>query len=289
MTTTWTPETVSRYAKRPEGLSRDLLDRHCNYVRKVIRNDFDWWTVNEGYEGTGKSTGAIHTARRVAGELFNVKEHVVYDAEELLRLIDDCPRYGCILLDEAGEVAFSRDWNTSVSKAIVKGSQQMRDRNLFVEFNLPSLELLDSGLRRRFRTLVIYEAPKFTRGRSMWHTPSYNRYGRKSDPYWDLRFVYYMKELPPTIREDYVTLKTQRGKERVQKYLEQVEREHEKNMDVDPGSIVDKIKRLPQDERAELLSSRGSWSKDRIAYKYGLPDTLARTVAAGLSMDSTAE
>lgn len=177
----WTESDVQRVVGTPEGLSRDLLDRHCNYVRKVLRNDFDWWHCNEGYEGTGKSTGSIHTARRIAGDLFDVNEHVVYDAEELLRLIDDCPRYGSIILDEAGEAAFSREWNTEMNKAIVKGSQQMRDRNLNVIFNLPALELLDSALRRRFRTLVIYEAPQFVRGRSMWHAPSINRYGKNQN------------------------------------------------------------------------------------------------------------
>lgn len=286
---TWTAESVARYADRPAGLSQDLLDRHCNYVRKVLRRDFDWWHCNEGYEGTGKSTGSIHTARRIAGDLFTVRDHVVYDAEELLRLIDDAPRYGSIILDEAGEAAFSREWNSEMNKAIVKGSQQMRDRNLNVLFNLPALELLDSALRRRFRTLVIYEAPKFTRGRSMWHTPSYNRYGKKSDPYWDLRFIYYMRELPPSIREDYVRLKTTRGRERVLRYLDQVEREREKNVDQDPKRYVEQIMKWPEEKRATLLSSRGTFSKDRIRYEFSLPDNLARAVAAGLSIERPEE
>jgi len=31
----WTEADVQRVVGTPEGLSRDLLDRHCNYVRKV--------------------------------------------------------------------------------------------------------------------------------------------------------------------------------------------------------------------------------------------------------------
>lgn len=282
----WTEADVQRVVRTPEGLSRDLLDRHCNYVRKVLRNDYDWWHCNEGYEGTGKSTGSIHTARRIAGDLFDVNEHVVYDAEELLRLIDDCPRYGSIILDEAGEAAFSREWNTEMNRAIVKGSQQMRDRNLNVLFNLPALELLDSALRRRFRTLVIYEAPQFVRGRSMWHAPSINRYGKKSEPFWDLQFVYYMRPLPPRLREDYVAIKTKRGQERVARYIEQVERARKKNQDIDPRDIVEKIRKMPKAERDKLLSTRGTWSKDRIRYEFSLPDNLARAVASGLSMEA---
>jgi len=41
-----------------------------------------------------------------------------------LRLIDDCPRYGSIILDEAGEAAFSREWNSEMNRAIVKGSNK---------------------------------------------------------------------------------------------------------------------------------------------------------------------
>ena len=282
----WTEADVQRVVGTPEGLSRDLLDRHCNYVRKVLRNDFDWWHCNEGYEGTGKSTGSIHTARRIAGDLFDVNEHVVYDAEELLRLIDDCPRYGSIILDEAGEAAFSREWNTEMNRAIVKGSQQMRDRNLNVLFNLPALELLDSALRRRFRTLVIYEAPQFVRGRSLGHAPSSIRYGKKSVPFWDLQFVYYMRPLPPRLREDYVAIKTKRGQERVARYIEQVERARKKNQDIDPRDIVEKIRKMPKAERDKLLSTRGTWSKDRIRYEFSLPDNLARAVASGLSMEA---
>ena len=282
----WTEASIERVIGAPKQMSGDLLDRHCSFVRRVLRNDFDWWHCNEGYEGTGKSTGSIHTARRIAGDLFDINEHVVYDAEELLRLIDDCPRYGSIILDEAGEAAFSREWNSEMNRAIVKGSQQMRDRNLNVLFNLPALELLDSALRRRFRTLVIYEAPQFIRGRSMWHVPSINRYGKKSEPFWDLHFVYYMRPLPPRLREDYVAIKTKRGQERVARYLEQVERARQKNVDLDPKDIVEKIRKMPQEERSKLLSTRGTWSKDRIRYEFSLPDNLARAVASGLSMEA---
>lgn len=285
----WTEASIERVIGGPKQMSGDLLDRHCNFVRRVLRNDFDWWHCNEGYEGTGKSTGSIHTARRIAGDLFRIKEHVVYDAEELLRLIDDCPRYGSIILDEAGEAAFSREWNSEMNKAIVKGSQQMRDRNLNVIMNLPSMDLLDSALRRRFRTLVIYEAPRFVRGRSMWHAPVRNRYGKKTDPFWELKFVYYMLPLPPAVREEYIRIKTKRGQERVARYLEQVEKARQKNVDVDPRDIVEKIRKLPVEKQASLLSTRGTWSRDRIRYEYDLRENIARAVVAGLSMETSEE
>ena len=120
----------------------------------------------------------------------------------------------------------------------------------------------------------------------MWHAPSINRYGKKSEPFWDLQFVYYMRPLPPRLREDYVAIKTKRGQERVARYLEQVENARKKNQDIDPRDIVEKIRKMPQEERSKLLSTRGTWSKDRIRYEFSLPDNLARAVASGLSMEA---
>jgi hypothetical protein len=260
----------------------DLLDRHAAFVSKLLRKDWDWWTGNEGYEGTGKSNGSLWTALKVAPGLFDISEHVCYTPDDFLRLVEDTPRYGVFILDEAGEAVYNRNYNTELNKAIVMASQQMRDRNLYVEFNLPALELLDSALRRRFRTLVIYEAPKFERGRSMWHVPVLPRYGRKSDPYFDLSFVYYFRQLPTAKREEYTAIKTKMGRERLAGYREQVQHEQGKNVDVDPAKIVDRIRRLPEGERAELLGSRGAFSRDAIRFRYKLPESVARSVVAGL-------
>jgi len=65
-----------------------------------------------------------------------------------------------------------------------------------------------------------------------------------------------------------------------------VERARQKNQDIDPRDIVEKIRKLPEDKRASLLNSRGGWSRDRIKYEYNLPDNLARTVVAGLALEA---
>jgi hypothetical protein len=267
----------------------DFLGRHANYVRKVIRGDWDWWLCNEGGEGTGKSSLGIWQGHVVGRELFKVSQNIVWDPEEFLRLIDSTPRYGVIILDEAGEAVFSRDFNSEMNKAIVKASQQMRDRNLYVVYNLPTLELLDTALRRRFKTLVIYEAPNFVRGRSLWHVPVHNRYGKKSEPYWDFQEVYYFRELPPKVRSEYVKIKTSRGIERVAKYLEQVTQDIERSQDIDPHRIVDQISRLPETERAELLSTRGTFSRDKVRFKYRCSESTARAIVAGLGTKKVEE
>jgi hypothetical protein len=264
-------------------VERDFLDRHANFVRSVLRADWDWWTCDEGFEGTGKSTGAIHEARRIGRDLFVLEDHVVYDADELLRLVDDAPRYGSIIFDEAGEAAFSRDFNSEINKALVRASQQIRDRNLHIIFNLPALELLDTGLRRRFKTLVIFEAPNFNRGRSLWHCPVHNRYGNKSAPYWDHQWTYYFQPLPAAYKDRYTTIKTKRGKERVARYLDSVCAEQEKHNDVDPRRLVAEIRKLSPVEQERYKSTKGTWSRDRIRFEHRVSESCARIVAAGLA------
>lgn len=112
---------------------------------------------------------------------------------------------------------------------------------------------------------------------------------KKTDPFWELRFVYYMLALPPAVREKYTRIKTRRGQERVARYLEQVENARQKNVDVDPRDIVEKIRKLPAEKQASLLSTRGTWSRDRIRYEYDLGENIARAVVAGLSMETSEE
>jgi hypothetical protein len=47
---------------------------------------------------------------------------------------------------------------------------------------------------------------------------------------------------------------------------------------------VERIQRLPENDRSSLLSSRGTYSRERIRYEYNLSESVARAVVAGLSM-----
>lgn len=279
----WTEASVKSFVQPTRNT--DLLQRHAEFARKIIRMDYDWWVINEGYEGSGKSSGSIWTGHYVGREQFDISENICYDPDEFLRLVDDVKPYSIIVLDEAGEAVYNRNFNSDINKAIIMASQQMRDRNLYVEFNLPAIELLDSALRRRFRNLVIYEDPNFVRGKSMWHVPVRPRYGKKGDPYWDHIFTFYSPDIPTSWREEYKAIKTQRGHERLARYIDEVQREQNKNIEVDPEKIVRQIRKLSESERSQLLSARGDgYSRDAVRYRFNLPESVARTVVAGLRM-----
>jgi hypothetical protein len=279
----WTEAAVKSFCQ--PARNTDLLQRHAEFARKIIRKDYDWWVINEGYEGSGKSSGSIWTGHYVGRENFSISENICYDPDEFLRLVDDVPPYSVIILDEAGEAFYNRNFNSETNKAVAMANQQMRDRNLYVEFNLPAIELLDSALRRRFRTLTIYEDPNFVRGKSMWHVPVRPRYGKKGEPYWDHIFTYYSNDIPAKWREEYKVIKTQRGRERLVRYIDEVQREQAKNIEVDPQKIVQQIRRMSESERAQLRSARGDgYNRDAVRFRFRLPESVARSVVAGLRL-----
>jgi hypothetical protein len=263
------------------------MERHVNLVRKLLRSDHDWWGINEGYEGSGKSTGSIWSGHHTARDLFRYDQHIVYEPLELLRLIDDAPQYGVIILDEAGEALFNREFNKEMNIAIIKASQSCRDRNLHIQYNVPGIELLDSKIFRRFRELVKYEEMNWQRGYSLWHQPMRKRYDGKAMPWWDAFLEYHFLDLPAVKRDAYKKIKTERGKERLAGYIEKLERTEEKAIDVDPLKIIERIRKDP--DKDKYLSSKGTWSRDAIRFHCGVPEGVARQVQVGLKCPVKAE
>jgi hypothetical protein len=272
-------DVISQYRERGR-IYTDHLERHCNYVKKILRQDWDWWSYGVGDEGTGKSTGSIYYAKKVGGDLFKLDEHICYDPLGFLKLVDTCPKYGVILVDEAGEAMFNRDFASKFNKAIVKTSQQCRDRNLLIIFNLPSIDLLDSKLIRRCKTYTIYEAPKFKRGKSLWHMPQRRRYDPKQFPWFELQFVYWFQDLPKDIREEYKIIKSKEGEARVAKYIEQLEKMEEKETDKGrtAAEYCQDIKRMPKADREKLISNE-HYSTARIRAHMSVPDRMAQDIA----------
>jgi len=277
--------TIEKFrAYRHTDSPTDHLDRHCTYVRKILRQNWDWWSYGVGDEGTGKSTGSIYYARKVGQELFKMDEHICYDPLGFLKLVDTCPRYGVIVVDEAGEAMFNRDFASKFNKAIVKTSQQCRDRNLLIIFNLPSIDLLDVKLVRRCKTYTIYEAPKFKRGKSLWHQPQKRRYDPKQVPWFDLQFIYWFQDLPPKVREEYTAIKTREGMSRVAKYIEQLEGLESKEADKGKTAheYAEEVLSMSASDREKFVCN-DKFSKARIRAHLSLPERMAEDVSVILN------
>lgn len=109
--------------------------------RDVKKKDKDWVCVFDGEEGSGKSVLAMQVAKYLDPN-FNI-DNVVFNADQFIERLKTAPPHSCILLDEAYNSANSRSVLTQVNRAMVSVATEMRQRNLFVIFVLPTFFDLD--------------------------------------------------------------------------------------------------------------------------------------------------
>jgi len=264
----------------------DRFDRFCHFKRMKLKADEDWVSVYDGREGSGKSTGAIWDAKATSGALFNFRKYICYDPEELMRLVDDTPQYGTIILDEAGEAFFSRSFRNHINIAIAKTLQQMRYRNLNVILCVPHKDYIDLIGRNRCRSWAHFDANK--RGKAEFLMPFRSKYYSRDEPFWESFFYYQFSPLPPPFYAAYKAIKVKKSKERLAQYIEDVDDGKEKFKDETP-SADDLAERIRKDaERDVTLNSKRRYDRDLIIEYFRekgieVPFPLARIVSQKLN------
>lgn len=114
----------------------------------LLTSDVDWVHVNEGSEGTGKTTlGAILC--KIVDPDFNARKQVGYNFEQIADMIDDAPPHAAtaIMLDEGGENLFSREAMSYANREFIKLFMRIRKKNLFFCINIPRITDLDAFMR----------------------------------------------------------------------------------------------------------------------------------------------
>jgi ABC-type dipeptide/oligopeptide/nickel transport system ATPase component len=111
--------------------------------KRVLTKDMDFVLVIDGEEGSGKSVLAQQIAKYLDND-FNI-DKIAFNSEEFLRLIKSpkIKKGSCIILDEAFSAANSRASLTDVNRAMIGVATEMRQKNLFVLFCIPSFFDLD--------------------------------------------------------------------------------------------------------------------------------------------------
>lgn len=266
---------------------KNVMRAMAHYVSRQLRDDWDWWTIISGGEGSGKSTLAIWWALYVSGDLFHVRDHVAYDAETFLQLVDSAPRFGTIIADEGGEMWYNRDHMATFNKALAKASQQIRNRNLNVILCVPSLYLLDTAAIRRHKTWAVCSAPGGHRGKSEWYRPIWKRFAKQTSPYWDLKFIHWFDDLPARIKSEYLELKETKDRERIQRYLKKLkeDRQDARGEERTPQDIVADLMQKSEGELDRYRNSRGTIDRDLVKYDYRCTTEVARTVAMRINKD----
>jgi len=129
-------KTVSKYAK---GLTR---------VRK------DCVICITGFTGEGKSVLAVDIARQY-DKRFTFERNCIYSRKELKEKIETYPP-SAFIIDEAINVLYKRDWNTSAQKDLVRLLNICRSKGHFLIFVQPVISDMDKDIRNERIRLWIY-------------------------------------------------------------------------------------------------------------------------------------
>lgn len=152
----------------------------------------DFRMTMDGKPGMGKSTSCfylggrygIETADRLGGEptdYFSMDNCVLLqDTDGVMQLLEKAEPHQCVVIDDAGVAAGSRDFQTQSNKNLNKIYQTCRTKRWFTIFNLPVITHIDLQIRelvnaksrvyaknhaRGFNILKINESEISTHGR----------------------------------------------------------------------------------------------------------------------------
>lgn len=114
-----------------------------NIKKRVLNKDRDFVLVIDGEEGSGKSVLAMQIAKYL-DPAFNL-DRIVFNSDDFLKTIKNpnTKKGSAIVLDEAFAAANSRASLTEVNRAMIGVATEMRQKNLFVIFCIPSFFDLD--------------------------------------------------------------------------------------------------------------------------------------------------
>lgn len=122
---------------------------------RLNRNQ-NWLAILTGEPGTGKSWTAMKIGddlSKMTGREFTVK-NIVFEVEDLLKLIQVLPPKSVIILDEAGVELAAREFMSARNRAMGKIFQVFRYKQLALIWTLPDLSMIDVQIRKLIQTFM---------------------------------------------------------------------------------------------------------------------------------------
>ncbi len=121
-----------------------IVQQQLGKVKKrVLTKDRDFVMVIDGEEGSGKSVLAQQIAKFLDPNF--TLDKIVFNSDDFLKIIKDpkTKKGSCIVLDEAFAAANNRASLTEVNRSMIGVATEMRQKNLFIIFCIPSFFDLD--------------------------------------------------------------------------------------------------------------------------------------------------
>lgn len=144
------------------------LHQNLLVAKELLEKDWDMPFVVDGVEGGGKSVLAMQCCKFM-DETFDL-DRICWKPEEFLEKIANAKNKTALMYDEAYGGLSSRGSMTETNRVIVSTLAEIRQKNLFVIFVLPTFFDLDRNIALwRTRALIhVYTDDKLQRGRFMF-------------------------------------------------------------------------------------------------------------------------
>lgn len=126
------------------------IDFYIDYIRgRLWKYDLNYLLSVIGAPGTGKSNASIWLAEQIDDD-FGIHK-IFYEPIDFVNYVrNDAEKGDCVIFEEVGVSAFSRNFYDIINKSLVYIMETVRYKNFCCIMNLPSLLMLDSAIRNLF-------------------------------------------------------------------------------------------------------------------------------------------
>jgi len=167
------------------GLDETLQNNFADILDAIQRDNWDWLHLNSGIERGGKSSFALFQAKLASenGLKFDWSpklNHVFFYEKNLAKQMMNLPDRSVAIIDEGGEVLFSR---RAIEKEVIEIIQTLMiygSKNILLIINIPDWRWIDKYIRlARVRSLAkIRTYPYMKKGRMKRARGFYEMYTR---------------------------------------------------------------------------------------------------------------
>lgn len=162
-------------------------------IARLLRQDRDWFQVNDGYEGTGKSNSSMWACLFVDPKFYkrNIAietqlKDILFDFKDIIRSLKGSRPYEAKNIDEGSKALFSREAMKDRNVDLIKTFTLCRQLNQFVNINAPTIWILDIYVRN-FRVKTWHHNFEEYEKRGFVQIFRKNTSQWKKDPWFDLR------------------------------------------------------------------------------------------------------
>jgi ABC-type oligopeptide transport system ATPase subunit len=118
--------------------------RNLENIKKLIKKDFDYVTLVDGYVGSGKSTLATQICKLI-DPTFNI-DRIAFNGKDFHRIVREVGPGKAVMFDEAMSGLHSRRAMSKLNTDLVQMMAKIRQKNLFFVMVLPSFFDLDKNI-----------------------------------------------------------------------------------------------------------------------------------------------